>query len=66
MSKKKQDNRKQLTIRYKIDENRCVSFIDPYCEGMPFKLFHMVVKAISDVEQKWNSEVTNKRQMNKS
>lgn len=36
MSKKRiTDDRKQLLIRYKIDEKGCVSFIDPCCDEIP-------------------------------
>lgn len=58
MSKKKQDNRKQITIHYEIDENRCVSFTDPCCEDIPVMLFTKIMKAISKVEEDWNNEVT--------
>ena len=50
MSKKRiTDDRKELLIRYKIDEKGCVSFIDPCCE-----------EAISNVEQEWNCRIANK------
>lgn len=55
MSKKKNtDDRKQLLIRYKIDEKGCVSFIDPCCDEMPARLFCKVMEAISNVQKEWN------------
>ena len=40
MSKKRfTDDRKQLLIRYKIDEKGCVSFIDPCCDEITICLF---------------------------
>ena len=52
MSKKKKvDDRKQLLIRYKIDEKGCVSFIDPCCDDIPVRLFGKIMEAISNVEQ---------------
>jgi len=61
MSKKNEDNRKQLLIRYKIDDKGCVSFIDTSCNDMPAILFYKVLKAIFGVEQDWNSKITNKK-----
>ena len=61
MSKKKiADNRKQLLIRYKIDEKGHVSFIDPCCDEIPIRLFCKVMEAITDVEKEWNSRTDNK------
>ena len=61
MSKKKHpDNRKSLLIRYKIDEKGLVNFIDPCCDTIPAELFGKVMVAISDVQKKWNKEITNK------
>lgn len=52
MSKKRiTDDRKQLLIRYKIDEKGCVSFIDPCCDEIPVCLFGKIMEAISNVEQ---------------
>lgn len=45
------DDRKQLLIRYKIDEKGCVSFIDPCCDEIPVCLFGKIMEAISNVEQ---------------
>ncbi|MCD7850427.1 MAG: hypothetical protein LUH63_12285 [Parabacteroides sp.] len=61
MAKKKIiDDRKQLLIRYRIDENGCVSFIDPCCDDIPALLFCKVMEAISNVEQEWNTRKKNK------
>lgn len=61
MSKKRiTDNRKQLLIRYKIDEKGCVSFIDPCCDEIPVCLFGKIMEAISNVEQEWNCRIANK------
>lgn len=58
MSKKKnQDGRKQLLIRYKIDEKGCVSFIDPCCDEIPSRLFGYVMEAISNLEKEWNKNL---------
>ena len=61
MSKKRfTDDRKQLLIRYKIDEKGCVSFIDPCCDEIPICLFGKIMEAISIVEQEWNCRIANK------
>lgn len=61
MSKKRfTDDRKQLLIRYKIDEKGCVSFIDPCCDEIPICLFDKIMEAISNVEQEWNCRIANK------
>ena len=61
MSKKRiTDDRKQLLIRYKIDEKGCVSFIDPYCDEIPVCLLGKIMEAISNVEQEWNCRIANK------
>lgn len=47
MSKKKStDDRKQLLIRYRINEKGCVSFIDPCCDEIPAVLFGRVMVAL--------------------
>ena len=57
MSKKKKTNdRKQLLIRFRIDENGKVSFINPCCDDMPAILFCKVMEAVSNVEKEWNSK----------
>ncbi|WP_195664123.1 hypothetical protein [Bacteroides congonensis] len=58
--KKKADDRKQLLIRYKIDEKGCVSFMDPCCDEIPACLFGKIMEAISNVEQEWNTRRENK------
>ena len=61
MSKKRiTDDRKQLLIRYKIDEKGCVSFIDPCCDEIPVCLFGKIMEAISNVEQEWNCRIAYK------
>lgn len=61
MSKKRiTDDRKQLLIRYKIDEKGCVSFIDPCYDEIPVCLFGKIMEAISNVEQEWNCRIANK------
>lgn len=61
MSKKRiTDDRKQLLIRYKIDEKGCVSFIDPCCDEIPVCLFGKIMETISNVEQEWNCRIANK------
>lgn len=61
MSKKRfTDDRKQLLIRYKIDEKGCVSFIGPCCDEIPVCLFGKIMEAISNVEQEWNCRIANK------
>lgn len=58
--KKKVDDRKQLLIRYKIDEKGRVSFIDPCCDDIPARLFGKIMEAISNVEREWNTRRENK------
>lgn len=61
MSKKRITyDRKQLLIRYKIDEKGCVSFIDLCCDEIPICLFGKIMEAISNVEQEWNCRIANK------
>lgn len=60
MSKKKStDDRKQLLIRYRINEKGCVTFIDPCCDEMPARLLGKVMEAISNVEKEWNCRMDN-------
>lgn len=60
MSKKKStDDRKQLLIRYRINEKGCVTFIYPCCDEMPARLFGKVMEAISNVEKEWNCIMDN-------
>lgn len=47
-------------IRYKIDKEGHVSFIDPRCDEIPVLLFSKAMKALSDVEKEWNAEIDNK------
>lgn len=54
--KEKIDDRKQLLIRYRIDERGCVSFIDPCCDDIPALLFGKIMEAISNVEKEWNQK----------
>lgn len=61
MRKKKSDDRKQLLIRYKIDEKGRISFIDPCCDEIPILLFGKIMEALSDVENEWNFREDNKR-----
>jgi len=61
MSKKNNtDDRKQLLIRYRIDEKGRVSFIDPCCDEIPVVLFSKIMEAISKVEHEWNARRDNK------
>ncbi len=61
MSKKKStDDRKQLLIRYRINEKGCVSFIDPCCDEIPAVLFGRVMVALSNIEKEWNTHIANK------
>lgn len=61
VSKKKQkDDRKQLLIRYRMNEKGCISFIDPCCDEIPVLLFGKIMEAISDVEKEWNARRINK------
>lgn len=61
MSKKNNtDDRKQLLIRYRIDEKGRVSFIDPCCDEIPVVLFGKIMEAISKVEHEWNARRNNK------
>ena len=61
--KKNKDDRNVFTLRYRIDENNHVSFIDPCCDEIPIQLFGNLMGAISDVEEEWNS--TNEYQISK-
>ena len=64
MAKKKNtDDRKQFLIRFRIDENSKVSFIDPCSDYMPANLFCKVMEAISNVEKEWNDKIINPKTM---
>lgn len=64
MAKKKNtDDRKQLLIRFRIDKNGKVNFIDPCSEDMPATLFFKVMEAISNVEKGWNDKIINSKKM---
>ena len=61
MSRKKNiDDRKQLLIRYRINENGCVSFIDPCCDEIPARHFGKIIEAVSNVEKEWTTRRENK------
>lgn len=68
VKKKNIDDRKQFLIRFRIDENNKVSFIDPCSDYMPANLFCKVMEVISNVEQEWNNrkalQVTAEREIN--
>ena len=68
VKKKNIDDRKQFLIRFRIDENNKVSFIDPCSDYMPANLFCKVMEAISNVEQELNNrkalQVTAEREIN--
>lgn len=55
------DDRRQLLIRPRIDENGKVRFIDPCCEYMPGNLFHKVIEATSNIEKEWNDKISTKK-----
>jgi len=57
--KKNKDDRKVLTLRYRMDINNHVSFIDPCCDEIPAQLFGQLMSAISDVQYKWNRDIDN-------
>lgn len=55
------DYRKQLLIRYSIDKEGKVSFIDPSCDDMLANLFCKVMEAVSNVEKEWNDKISSKK-----
>ena len=57
--KKNKDDRKVLTLRYRMDINNHVSFVVPCCDEIPAQLFGQLVIAISDVQYKWNRDIDN-------
>lgn len=63
MAKKKEysDDRKKLLIRYRIDKEGKVSFIDPCCDDMPAILFCRIMDAVSNVEKEWNDKILSKK-----
>ena len=67
-NEKNKDDRKVLTLRYRMDINNHVSFVDPCCDEIPAQLFGQLMIAISDVQYKWNRDIDNiknKQDMNK-
>lgn len=61
MRKKKiLDNRKQLLIRYRMEETGKVSFVDPCCDEIPAPLFFKLMGAIANVEKEWNDKISQK------
>lgn len=54
--KKKEDDRRQLLIRYRIANGK-VHFIDPCCDDIPAPLFVKVMKAFANIEKEWNNEI---------
>lgn len=59
MSKKRTiDDRKQLLLRYRIDDKERVSFIDPCCDEIPAELFGEIMKAFSHIQEKWNNSIS--------
>ena len=55
--KKKKDDRSELLIRFRIDNDNKVHFIDPCCDTIPAMLFCLVMKKISEAEKEWNNQV---------
>lgn len=53
-------DRKNLLIRYIINEEGLVTFIDPCCDEIPVDLFAKVMKALVDVQKDWNSRIENR------
>ena len=67
-NEKNKDDRKVLTLRYRMDINNHVSFVVPCCDEIPAQLFGQLMIAISDVQYKWNRDIDNiknKQDMNK-
>ena len=58
-NEKNKDDRKVLTLRYRMDINNHVSFVDPCCDELPAQLFGQLMIAISDVQYKWNRDIDN-------
>ena len=58
-NEKNKDDRKVLTLRYRMDINNHVSFVDPCCDEIPAQLFGQLMIAISDVQYKWNRDIDN-------
>lgn len=57
--RKQKDDRKQLLVRYRIDEKGHVYFIDTCCDDIPAALLIKILEAISNVEDEWKCRVTN-------
>lgn len=51
------DERGEIVIRFKFDNDEHVKFIDPCCDEMPVDLFLMVTQAFSEIQKKWNSKI---------
>lgn len=49
-----EDNRKELKIRYKFDDNGYLHFIDPCCDEIPASLFSEILSALNEVQKKYN------------
>lgn len=58
--KKEKDDRKELLIRFRLDDLNRVSFIDPCCDEIPIVLFSKVMEAIGKVEMEWNENIEKK------
>lgn len=59
--KKKNDDRKELLIRYRIDDDGKVSFIDPCVDEIPAMLFGSVMEKISEAQKEWNESIKTKK-----
>lgn len=51
------DERGEIVIRFRLDNDKHVRFIDPCCDEIPVDLFLMVTQAFSEIQKKWNSEI---------
>lgn len=55
------NNRKELKIKYKFDDNGCFHFIDPCCDEIPASLFCDILSALNKVQKEYNKSIVNNK-----
>lgn len=61
MSKQNTDI-KELCIRYRLDENGKVHFINSSVDSIPLELFCNVLSKVAEAEKEWNNYIDSMKQ----
>lgn len=56
------NNRKELKIIYKFDDNGCLHFIAPCSDEIPVSLFCDILSALNKVQKQYNKKIVYSRE----